>query len=376
MSAKNIALIDFHAVGHHPTYLKLFADAIGEELICVGAPVSAELHSIPESVERLPEFLPRWSRYWRWRGRAALESFERFLFLRKELRKVEAAKGEKIDHVFFACLYDDQFRGAWLWDSIWKWDWSALYLHPAVDVEKNDVSSAWRKNSLLTGLLLFDEENVENFSDAFPEKRFSMLPDIAFTGSKESGLVAKIRSLSEGRSIVVLSGYLGRPKGVLEFVRAAKKLEDSDLFFVLAGHINFDDFLPEEQSEIRLWAQESGNVFVYPDYLENEEILNGVIQMGSLIFAVYQDWPFSSNAVAKAACFDKPILVAQGHHMEKRVTELGIGEAVPEKDIEEIANAIERLAKQQPDLDAHRLARETLSFESFSTVVRDHLEIS
>jgi hypothetical protein len=68
---------------------------------------------------------------------------------------------------------------------------------------------------------------------------------------------------------------------------------------------------------------------VYPDYLPDETSFNSIIATANVIFAVYRDFYRSSNMLAKAAYFEKPILVADRCLMGERVTQYGIGHAVP-----------------------------------------------
>ena len=52
----------------------------------------------------------------------------------------------------------------------------------------------------------------------------------------------------------------------------------------------------------------------------------------------------------KAAAFEKPILVAEGHLMGQRVKQYGIGLAVPENDVEQMYMGLQQLRQNQSNL--------------------------
>jgi hypothetical protein len=68
---------------------------------------------------------------------------------------------------------------------------------------------------------------------------------------------------------------------------------------------------------------------VHADYLPDETSFNSIIATADVIFAVYRDFYRSSNMLAKAAYFEKLILVADRCLMGERVTQYGIGLEVP-----------------------------------------------
>ena len=70
------------------------------------------------------------------------------------------------------------------------------------------------------------------------------------------------------------------------------------------------------------------NLWIQPEYLADERQFNEIISISSVIFAVYRDFARSSNMLSKAAYFEKPLLVAAGQLMGKRVEHYKIGLAV------------------------------------------------
>ncbi|MEM1443767.1 MAG: glycosyltransferase, partial [Verrucomicrobiota bacterium] len=225
------------------------------------------------------------------------------------------------------------------------------------------------KSKALQGVCVFDPDVATSLKDMIPGKAVPVIPDIPNVEVRESGLSKRIGELARGRKIIILSGYLGKSKGVLEFVRAATRLKEEELFFVLIGNLSFGDFTDAEQAEISTWGQETENAFFFPSRIESEEALNGILKVANVTCAVYQAWPFSSNAIAKAAYFENHILVAKGRFMERRVKELEIGVSVEEKDINAIAEKIVHLAGQPIDSEKYEKARRILSKEEFTRAV-------
>ena len=64
------------------------------------------------------------------------------------------------------------------------------------------------------------------------------------------------------------------------------------------------------------------------------------------LFAAYRNFTGSSNLLTKAAAYGKPILVSQGACMGRRISEYGIGIAIPEENIEACREAIVRLCRE------------------------------
>jgi UDP:flavonoid glycosyltransferase YjiC (YdhE family) len=61
------------------------------------------------------------------------------------------------------------------------------------------------------------------------------------------------------------------------------------------------------------------------------------------LFAGYRDFPNSSNALTKAAVFERPIVVSDGYLMAERVRMFGLGEVIPEGNAEALVAALRRM---------------------------------
>lgn len=370
---KNVALIDFHAAGHHPTYLRLYAEAISPECgkLLIISPDRRALHDTPAPYEYRPAPHLSFSRFWRFRGRAILQCIERFFRLRGILREYELQSGNKIDRVIFACLYDGEFRGSNIWGLFFNWEFSALYLHPIFDREGQPVFRSWMLLKNLKSLAVLDETLMGALAP-MTGKPVLALPDVVDDSFEESELLTRLRCVSEGRPIVLLNGFLHPQKGVLDFIDLASKKED-DFCFALVGSIHLPDYKESDQEKILRWSQHARRAFFYPYRVLEESVLNGLIRDSSLVFACYRDWKFSSNAIGKAAAFNKPIMVSKGGLMASRVDSFRLGYCVEEGNIDEMRKILDRYPFRTDDSDCSGYL-ENHSRENFVRAVHEMLD--
>ncbi|MFZ1576613.1 MAG: hypothetical protein WAT36_15525, partial [Chromatiaceae bacterium] len=84
------------------------------------------------------------------------------------------------------------------------------------------------------------------------------------------------------------------------------------------------------------------NMFVHTEVVEDAEF-DDVISSSKILFAVYQDFPHSSNMLAKAAKYKVPVIVADSYCMAERVKAFGLGLTVKQNDVVGTVGAIEKL---------------------------------
>ena len=71
--------------------------------------------------------------------------------------------------------------------------------------------------------------------------------------------------------------------------------------------------------------------------------MNEAVMVSDILFAAYRDFPNSSNLLTKAAFYQKPILVSDGHLMAERVKKYKMGEVVDEGNIVQICATLCRM---------------------------------
>ena len=391
-------------MGHHPTYFMHFAAAMAEadaEVLPFCANPEDFLRrldqtALPHAVRgriaepvRVAGPVSSHFRPTRWRGQ--YEAWRFFGGLGKQLRAWERRGGRKIDLVFFACIYDRQFEWLPFAERWFGFRWSGLYLHArSFRLPGSPIPGWWGlpcpekifAGQSLRSVAVLDEGAVEPLRNLTGGKPVFVFPDITDAISAPAGpsLGAKIKAFAAGRPVVSLSGYLQRTKGIAEFVAAARAPSMLGVVFVLAGSISWHGFSAAEREELQRAIESTPNIFTHLMELP-EPAMNSVMESSDVIFAAYRDFPNSSNALTKAAVFERPILVSNGHLMGERVQRFRLGEVVPEGDVGRIVATLERmLAAGYPDSLRQRAKwaeyREAHSVGRLAEVVRDLIAAS
>jgi glycosyltransferase involved in cell wall biosynthesis len=370
---KTISMIDWNWVGHHPTFFYHFSTALArigcrvvpfcikpeeflERLNKADLPSSVKnLICEPISIKRpvYSSFRPA-----RWRG--LYDAWRFFGALGRHLRAWERSNGIKIDLVFFACIYDRQFECIKYADCVFGFPWSGLYLHarsfrmPGSPIPYTGGLPCPEKifsSRQLHSVAVLDEkaqEPMRKISQGKPVFTFPDFTDIEIGGDRSmSGLAHKINDFACGRPVVSLTGHLQWTKGMDIFTQAAAHPNLQDVFFFLGGEVNWREVSLSDKAELQRAWEELPNVYAHLHRIIEESSLNAVYQVSDVIVAAYRAFPNSSNAVTKAAFLERPIVVSDGYLMAERVRKYGLGEVVPEGDLEALVAAIQKML--QPD---------------------------
>lgn len=373
---KVVLLVDWLWAGHHPAYFSQFAIAIlgnGHDLL-IACP---RPHEVVDQVTgnndarrgRLLSgmrvvgyasaraLLPRSIRPW-WSG------FRQVLRIRQVVKEMERKHEVVVADIFFACIYDRDWRFYKLLDLFIHRRWSGLVLHLGCRralVEKTGERSVMpilRSASQCCGIGILDEGQLDQVASLLPGKRVVVFPDaIDQRDSKDgfAGIAEKLRAFSAGRFIVGCIGHLQRYKGVLGLVRAASQPALSDCVFAFVGEVSWDEFSEEEIDEIQSFWRTDARAFCFPLRVPDGSEINSVIRCCDLVYAVYENFAHSSNIMVKASFCRKPVLVARGFLMAERVERYRLGSVVDYGDYKAIGLAI----------SAHiRAARDPISSET------------
>ena len=391
-------------MGHHPTYFTHFAAAMAEAgaqvvpfcadpedfLVRLGKEsLSAEARGRIAEPMRVAGPVSSHFRPTRWRGYYDAWCF--FGGLGKQLRAWEHHHGRKIDLAFFACIYDRQFEHLPFAERWFGFPWSGLYLHArSFRLPGSPIPGWWGlpcPEKIFTGqklrsVAVLDEGAVEPLRELAGGKPVFVFPDITDASTDTAGptLGTKIKAFAAGRPVVSLSGYLQKTKGIVEFVAAAGAPSMDGVVFVLAGSISWHGFSAAEREELQRAIESTPNIFTHLMELP-EPAMNSIMESSDVIFAAYRDFPNSSNALTKAAVFERPILVSEGHLMGERVQKFGLGEVVPEGDVGRIVATLERmLTAGYPDSLRQRAKwaeyREAHSVDRLAEVIRNLIAAS
>ncbi len=187
----------------------------------------------------------------------------------------------------------------------------------------------------LRGMCFLDEDLCRTYGDRLSEKHFEYLPDITETAlpEKPSELSDEIRRRAAGRKVVFLGGSIGGQKNLARWCELIGLADPDNWYFVQIGELHRGTFTVGDTTAFdRLLAAPPENLFIKPEYLEDERVFNAIIAVSDILFAVYRDFRISSNMLCKAANFKKPILVSDRYLLGQRVVRYGIGRAVDEND--------------------------------------------
>lgn len=393
---KTIALVDPVAGGHHPSTLLTFLEVLSESgcrvlLFAPQAPdravlAGSGLAGSESSVRYFPLAEAEGPSIIRGRVRRSISTLKRWLMARAALRKAERLTGWRIDLVFFAWLdsylHDPSALVRFLTERLFRRHWTGLYFHPTEFRLPPPQARLWSRgrhrfarSSGCLGVAVLDEGVAEAMAAELDGKPVIVFPDgPGFTEVRDpSPELEMIRAGAGGRRIVGLLGSLERRKGVLSFLEVAQRRENEDLYFVLAGELQEHTFSPKEIAGLHTAADShrQTNVFIRFGRIADEAVFNGLIRACDVLFAAYEEFPHSSNQLAKAAHFRKPVVVSRGFCMGERVESFRLGMAIEAGNVDEASAAIRTLAGQgMPDpgfdhyLRVHSRANLHLAFQT------------
>jgi hypothetical protein len=216
-------------------------------------------------------------------------------------------------------------------------------------------------------MCFLDAEICDAYQSRLPDKAFGYLPDVTEVALPEvaTTLATDLKSRANGRTIVFLGGSIGGKKNLTHWARVIELADSEKWFFVQIGEVFENTLSLEEQIIYRQFQTSSReNFFMKAEYLPDESAFNEIILASDILFAVYRNFTISSNMLGKAAAFNKPILVAQGHLMAKRVEQYQIGRTVNEDDPTQMLKQLIALVDAPPSPDAFAAYRQDFSHEA------------
>jgi hypothetical protein len=384
----NVAVIETKWDGHHPTYFREYVLTLAGLGCRVYAfcpkPDDELLRSLFEgplaeriSVERWApsrvQLRPR-------RFNPRINWWLAFNWLKRRLRGIESEMGEKFDFLFFACLYDGDLR---YFPRKMPWQWGGLYIHvrafrkPGTPVPYSTLIPAperWFRRSDVAGIAVLDEGSVKFMRDKTGCANVVPFPDFTDEAAPVfDGVAAELRAFARGRPIVGIAGHLHPTKGVIVLAQVAEQMKSEDVVFAFVGELMTGLFNDEDQELLRRIAS-LPNVYARFERIPGGGSFNGVVGQFDVFFAAYVDFPHSSNMLAKAALFRRPVIVSEGYLMSDRVREFGLGAITSEGDFDGVARVIRDLlanrarvpsGKYQQYLDLHSTQRLRVAFKEF-----------
>jgi len=357
-----IVLVCPSSNGHHQTYLRVFARTLLElgHTVAAFTPESGNLdqwvaRTCPGLSSRMRVMELIYPGNYHVPGPLSV-LFDKLAWVRFIARIIKAAD-LKPDLVFHTWLDNCLTPGltAGLTDLTFPFKWSGLYFHPWY-LRQNLGYSRWRRgpltnhNALLSrncpAVAVLDEGIADKLQALLGSKPVIVFPDIADDSAPDPAFppATQIRERARGRKVIGLLGVLSKRKGMLMLLEVARRALQENWFFVFAGELLQNSFLPEEQQVLSEFvASDPPNCFFHFQRMPDEPQFNAVVAECDILFAVYQSFMSSSNLLTKAAIFKKPVLVSDAHCMGERVRKYGIGLTIAEDSVSQCMMALRQL---------------------------------
>lgn len=369
---KTVVLADPRWFGHHPTYFLEFTASLlrlGHRVIGLtvqpeelkkGAKQICETMGLDFSERVIVGKLEEPSRAYLRPGQDhdPISAVMRWKFLRRAITKASQESGAEVDFVFLPWL-DSYLRfqpSTQLASQLGK-PWSGLYFrnhhfgHSLGAVSKAAKGDRSLRNASLVAVGVLDERFNEAMA-AESGKEIIAFPDITNETPPQvpSAFSLEIMKAAEGRKIIGMIG-LERRKGLLTMLKIAEAVADSEnWYFVAAGQYARDTFSPKEQAYVdSVQAKvDSGELSNLSLKLPGERVndgadFNSLIRTFNLIYAAYEGFEGSSNALTKGAIFERPLIATRGECVASRVEEFGMGLTITEGSVEEGIEAIRKV---------------------------------
>lgn len=227
------------------------------------------------------------------------------------------------------------------------------------------------------GLLLLDEFEVSSCSEGLQNKVIKFLPDITNDSiPPNQGLMVKnIKSNACGRKIVFMGGVIGGQKNITSWCGLIREMNPSEWYFVQIGEVNLGSFSTRDLiAYVTLLLAKPENVFISDSFISDESVFNELIRASDVIFAAYRNFSRSSNMLAKAAIFRKPILVSDGSLMAQRVKSYKMGMVVQMDDISGMKIALNLMRENQGFLPGLQKFCKDTNKKSFSAAIEQFVE--
>jgi glycosyltransferase involved in cell wall biosynthesis len=276
-------------------------------------------------------------------------------------RRIAAAIGDiRARHLgspcilFFSCLFEQDFDLACQVVNRTDLPWSFLYLHPYRFAEPSSeqyvtASTARRvlQHRNLVGIATMNEHVVERLS------RFSGKPVITFPEITDQRMqpdhaaARRFRQFAQARTMVVTAGYLGAWKGVGWLARVCLAANPDRFAFLFAGPMALETYRKEDREVVERCLDSAPHALFHLARVPDGEPYNALFQAADVIFAAFENFPFSSNTLTKAALLRKPVIVSEGGLSAARVREFRLGAVVPFGDVDAVLGAIETFATEE-----------------------------
>jgi glycosyltransferase involved in cell wall biosynthesis len=360
----SIILIEPNIGGHHKTYLYHFTKAL------LDLNYTVTVYSNPQ-VERLskviyhtinyksPLNLP--SGFFKKKSVILLNLFITIYNIFR-VRK----KGLKNQKIFFCCIdeYMHELLPIFIFEFLLPFRFSGLLL--AVRDKERTFFDRRKiiKSSYCQSIGILDEFYCAKLSEIY-KKSIIHFPDFTDEASPNMNfsLVKDIKEKAKERKIISLLGTISPRKGYRTLIEAIDRLPQNLFFFVIAGK-------PDLSKEDKIYIEENFSCkenCLFGSNIPSESDFNALINISNIIYAAYVNFKQSSNMLAKASLFKKPLIVSKDSYMEEIVIKYKLGIAIEQSSVTECASAIIHLTNNK-DIAQQAFFDDYLSINSFNNL--------
>jgi len=337
---KHIFLIEPELSGHHSSYLLHFTNILLEKGYKVTVFSTEKVDKVEGALYKKIIYIPPFNLPSNQLKKKLYVLINLFISIYNLFFLRWGIRVDKKAYLFFCCIdeYMHDLMPVFVFNLFVSRDFSALLL-----------SFSGRDFLLLNRLNILDSKYLKYVGclcDIIPdelirfERKVIRFPDFSDESKPnlKHRLIKDILDKSKGRKVISLLGSISLRKGYKTFINTIEYLPKHEYFFVIAGK--------SERSD-RLYIQGAlskyGNVYFYSNSIPSEAEFNALVYISDIIYAAYINFRESSNMLAKASMFKKPIIVSKGYYMEKIVDRYNIGISIDQESPIECSLAIEEL---------------------------------
>jgi glycosyltransferase involved in cell wall biosynthesis len=252
-------------------------------------------------------------------------------------------KGLKNQKIFFCCMdeYMHELLPTFIFNFLFPYRFSGLLL----TVRNKEKRCFDRRNIIKSrycrSIGILDESYCAKLSEIY-KKPIIHFPDFTDDTSPNMkfSLIRDIKEKAKGRKIISLLGSIAPRKGYRTLIEAIDRLPENLFFFVIAGK---PDLNKEEKIYIEERFSHEENCLFWDKNIPSESDFNALINISDIIYAAYVNFRQSSNLLAKASLFKKPLIVSKGSYMEEIIIKYKLGIAIEQHSITECVSAIIQL---------------------------------
>jgi Glycosyl transferases group 1 len=379
---KTVVLIDPYQGGHHLMYLRLFSKALlelGYQVIACCADSENLNEWLVDQLQDYPKLIKNFQtlkmfeqppiQLFNHTSLQPLNTLSRWYQAKKTISQVILSVGHKPDLVVFNWVdsYLSRYIPAFLIDIIFPYSWFGIFFQPKLDNEVNQKKFNFHqvfKALKCQGVGVLDDDQQSKLQAqlkkrviTFPDVTDEIKPDVNFF------VALDIKHKAKGRKIIGLLGSLNKRKGLLTLLQASQQPCNNKYLFAFVGQLSNYMLKTEELEYIQnIEKQNPSNCYFHFEKIPDEPQFNALVNTCDILFAAYENFPYSSNILTKAAVFNKLLIGSNSYCIGKRVRQFQLGLTIEEGNVDQCSKAINMLCNDlksgsvqlSPDFEKYR----------------------